>query len=62
MSKYTKSPLCRIIKTSAKIAHYEQRLTEETGKRRHRIHEKICGLKRSLRHYSKLYIWNVGSI
>lgn len=59
MSKNTHSPLTRIIKTTAKIAHYQARLTEETGKKRHRIAEKIIGLKRSLRHYSKLYIWGV---
>ena len=59
MSKNTHSPLTRIIKTTAKIAHYQARLAEETGKKKHRIHERIVGLKRSLRHYSKLYIWGV---
>lgn len=52
MSKYKKSPLARMIKASEKIKHFEERLKQETGKKRHRIHRRIIGLKQSLRFYS----------
>lgn len=57
MSKNTTSPVTRIIKISAKIAYFEEKIKQETGKRKKRIHHIIYGLKHSLRHYSKLYVW-----
>ena len=63
MSKYTKSPLCRITKITDKIDLYLKRLnTEElSNKQRKRFKYKISCLKKSLRHYAKLYVWAVAN-
>lgn len=57
MSKNTTRPLTRIIKLSARIAYFEEKIKQTTGKKKHYIHQTISYLKRALNHYSKLYIW-----
>lgn len=59
MSKWTKSPLNGIIRTAGKLAYYGEKIQNQTGKQRHRTHQQITGLKRTLRHLSKLYVWGV---
>lgn len=58
MSKYTRTPLCRITKITQKIQNLQEKLNREIPDTvRKKTEAKLRIRKAALKHYCKLYIW-----